>query len=78
MMLLAQANKAWTRIKLWRTLSIQRAELANMSDEMLRDIGISRAEAEFEAHRPFWDTKQHEEVPSGKKANHPALKLHYN
>jgi uncharacterized protein YjiS (DUF1127 family) len=29
-----------------------------MSDAMLHDIGISRADAEGEAMRPFWDVPQ--------------------
>ena len=34
----------------WRT----RALLAEMGDDMLRDIGITRAEASVEANKPFW------------------------
>jgi uncharacterized protein YjiS (DUF1127 family) len=33
----------------------QRRALLAMSDAMLHDIGISRADAEGEAMRPFWD-----------------------
>ncbi|OOZ36735.1 hypothetical protein BOW51_05730 [Solemya velesiana gill symbiont] len=36
-------------------LARQRRQLAELSDEMLKDIGISRAEAYREAHRSFWD-----------------------
>lgn len=32
----------------------QRRELANLDDRLLRDIGISRAEAAREAAKPFW------------------------
>jgi uncharacterized protein YjiS (DUF1127 family) len=30
--------------------------LASLSDVMLHDIGLSRADAEFEASKPFWMT----------------------
>ncbi len=78
MMLLAQTKKVWARIIYWREISVSRAELANLSDFRLEDIGMSRAEAELEARRPFWDTKPHEDVPCCKKPKKPALKLHYN
>ena len=78
MMLLAQAKKMWAKIVYWRKISISRAELANLSDIRLKDIGMSRAEAEFEARRPFWDTKPHEDVPCGQNLKKTALKLHYN
>jgi len=28
--------------------------LLDLDDQMLRDIGVTRAEAEFEAGKPFW------------------------
>jgi uncharacterized protein YjiS (DUF1127 family) len=31
-----------------------RAELAALDDRMLKDIGMTRAEAEFLSNRPFW------------------------
>ncbi len=34
----------------WRT----RALLAEMGDTMLKDIGLTRAEAQIEADKPFW------------------------
>jgi len=36
-------------------LARQRRQLASLSDEMLKDIGRSRADIEWEASRPFWD-----------------------
>lgn len=36
-------------------VSMQRRDLANLSDDMLRDIGVSRADVDAEAARPFWD-----------------------
>jgi len=38
----------------WRQRSKSRAQLATLDDRMLADIGISRADAEFLANRPFW------------------------
>ena len=37
----------------WRVLSTKR-ELLEMDDHMLRDIGISRSQASYEATRWFW------------------------
>ena len=34
----------------------QRRALATMDDERLRDLGISREEAEKESRRPIWDS----------------------
>lgn len=39
----------------WLEVRRQRRHLLSMSDAMLRDIGLSRADAEREADRPFWD-----------------------
>jgi len=36
---------------IWR----QRRALSRLDADALRDIGISRTEAETEARRPFWD-----------------------
>jgi len=44
-----------SRILRWRELARQRRELARLSDEMLKDIGISRVDALRESKRPFWD-----------------------
>ena len=38
----------------WRRRSHERAELAKLDDRMLRDIGLTRADAEFLSNRPFW------------------------
>lgn len=43
------------RIHRWRELHRQRRELERLSDEMLKDIGISRVDALREAQRSFWD-----------------------
>jgi len=38
----------------WRRRAQNRRELAMLSDLMLHDIGITRADAEFLASKPFW------------------------
>lgn len=48
-------TNAFGRIFRWRNLARQRRELARLSDEMLKDIGVSRVDALREAKRPFWD-----------------------
>lgn len=50
------ANKIVAKLLLWRRIAEQRKELGEMSDELLKDIGISRAQASYEAQRHFWDT----------------------
>ena len=38
----------------WAEVSHQRRALLALSDEMLKDIGISRSQADFEGSKPFW------------------------
>jgi len=49
-------KKVWAKVVRWRELSRQRSQLNKMSDALLKDAGISRADAECEAERPFWDS----------------------
>jgi uncharacterized protein YjiS (DUF1127 family) len=39
---------------IWSQRSRQRAELSSLDDRLLRDIGLSRYDAEWEARKPFW------------------------
>lgn len=48
---LAQVRAAFA---LWRRRVRERTELAAMNAHDLHDIGISRAQAEFEIRKPFW------------------------
>lgn len=41
-------------LQLWWERSAQRRELAQLDDRMLRDIGISRADAYGESRKWFW------------------------
>lgn len=56
MMLFRLVGRIVTKILFWREVAIQREALGSLSDELLKDIGITRAEAVREASRPFWDT----------------------
>jgi uncharacterized protein YjiS (DUF1127 family) len=42
------------RLLRWRELARQRRALLTLDDRMLKDIGITRVDAEYEAGRPFW------------------------
>ena len=39
----------------WRRRRRGRIQLALLDDHMLRDIGLSRAEAWYEINKPFWE-----------------------
>lgn len=47
----------------WQEVSIQRRRLLELDAHMLKDIGISRADAVREARRPFWDRRVHGHKP---------------
>jgi uncharacterized protein YjiS (DUF1127 family) len=38
----------------WAEVSRQRRALLALSDDMLKDIGISRSQADVEGSKPFW------------------------
>ncbi len=41
-------------VGMWHDRSRQRRHLLELSDHLLRDIGVRRAEVEAEAGKPFW------------------------
>ena len=41
-------------LALWQERARQRRALSELSDELLKDIGVSRADAEHEAGKSFW------------------------
>ena len=45
---------AWMLVASWIERTRQRDALAALDDHSLRDIGITRVEAEREARKPFW------------------------
>ncbi|MGH8543773.1 MAG: DUF1127 domain-containing protein [Gammaproteobacteria bacterium] len=53
------AARALDRLRRWREVTRERRTLLALSDHMLKDIGITRAEAEREASRPFWQDRSH-------------------
>ncbi|MBV7479958.1 MULTISPECIES: DUF1127 domain-containing protein [unclassified Pseudomonas] len=48
-------SRALVQVARWRQLHRDRAELSRLSDDRLRDIGLSRADVRREACRPFWE-----------------------
>ena len=42
------------RLAEWQQRARQRRELGQMTDREIKDIGLSRADAEREASKPFW------------------------
>jgi uncharacterized protein YjiS (DUF1127 family) len=46
----------WVRMTLreWRRRIHERDQLARLDDSMLRDIGLTRGDAEFLINKPFW------------------------
>jgi uncharacterized protein YjiS (DUF1127 family) len=49
-----RVSVAVARLLRWHELARQRRMLLTLDERMLKDIGITRAEAEREAGRPFW------------------------
>lgn len=43
-----------TLLLVWQTRWLQRAHLDRLGDHMLKDLGISRADAWREVRKPFW------------------------
>ena len=51
---LGAARRVLARLHEWRRRARDRAQLAGLDDRMLRDIGLTRADAEFLSNKPFW------------------------
>ena len=51
-------SSRWNHVKShfaeWQCDVHSRRELLNLSDWILRDIGVSRCDAKFDAVKPFW------------------------
>lgn len=43
-----------TQVQLWLERRRQRRTLLELNDHMLKDIGVSRADAWAEGQKPFW------------------------
>jgi uncharacterized protein YjiS (DUF1127 family) len=48
------APRCATLFRTWRRRSRERQALARFDERMLKDIGLTRADAEFLINRPFW------------------------
>ncbi len=48
------AVAAFAQLRTWRERARSRQALLRLDDHMLRDLGISRAMAEFKGSQPFW------------------------
>ena len=46
--------RAFDLLLTWPERASQRARLRALSDQGLRDVGLSRADVELEAGKPFW------------------------
>jgi uncharacterized protein YjiS (DUF1127 family) len=59
---LARQARSWSRalaraidlLLIWQQRARDRRQLESLSDHMLRDIGLSRADVFAEAAKPFW------------------------
>ncbi|MBL8806264.1 MAG: DUF1127 domain-containing protein [Rhodospirillales bacterium] len=45
---------AFEKLYVWQERARQRHQLAEMSDYMRTDLGLSRSDVDFEASKPFW------------------------
>ncbi len=51
---LATVERAAGLLGTWRQRAADRRQLCDLDDHMLRDVGLSRGEVEFEISKPFW------------------------
>jgi len=47
-------NRIAATVAEWQDRAQARRELARLDERTLRDIGLNRTDAEFEARKPFW------------------------
>jgi uncharacterized protein YjiS (DUF1127 family) len=48
------AGRVLSTLREWRRRARDRAELSKLDHRMLRDIGLTQADAEFLSSKPFW------------------------
>jgi uncharacterized protein YjiS (DUF1127 family) len=51
---LPSAAELVTLAAVWRQRLRQRRQLARLDDALLKDIGLTRCDAEMESAKPFW------------------------
>jgi len=47
-------DRMFATFRQWRRRSQERQQLARLDDRMLQDIGLTHADREFLANKPFW------------------------
>jgi uncharacterized protein YjiS (DUF1127 family) len=47
-------DRVLATLREWRRRARDRAQLAELDDRMLKDIGLTRTDAEFLINKPFW------------------------
>ena len=47
-------RQSLTMLRRWQLRARQRRQLGRLDDALLKDIGLTRCEAEMEASKPFW------------------------
>ena len=47
-------DHAVANLREWRRRTREREELAALDDRMLKDIGLTRADAQLLSNKPFW------------------------
>jgi len=50
----AAAKQARATLSIWASRAQERRQLGLLSDHLLEDIGLTRAEASVEVHKYFW------------------------
>ena len=46
---------ATARLVTWQERARERSRLASLDDHLLRDMGVSRSEVDFESRKHFWE-----------------------
>jgi uncharacterized protein YjiS (DUF1127 family) len=48
-------RRLWTALATWQNRAMMRQHLLGMNEHMLKDIGLTRSDAQREANKPFWE-----------------------
>ena len=71
--------KCLNKLHNYKLLINSRNALARLDDDMLKDIGLTRAEAEEEAAKPFWKNELKKTIiKDDSKPSNKLAKLHSN
>lgn len=57
----------------WFRNRADRRQLSALSDDMLRDLGLSRGDVEREYARPFWSPVNHDALETARRNSGPRL-----